>query len=89
MRFQTLTCSAEEHHISGLPSVAKTADKAKGIQGKKDSALVGNGRIIEEKQPKIVLLENVDRQIAQITHFSTGGGFRRHVADWMSWDTSS
>jgi DNA (cytosine-5)-methyltransferase 1 len=48
-------------------SVAKTADKAKGIQGKKGVLWWDIRRIIEEKQPKIVLLENVDRLLKSPT----------------------
>ena len=48
-------------------SVAKTADKAKGIQGKKGVLWWEIRRIIEEKQPKIVLLENVDRLLKSPT----------------------
>ena len=48
-------------------SVAKTADKAKGIQGKKGVLWWDIRRIIEDKQPKIVLLENVDRLLKSPT----------------------
>ena len=61
-------------------SVAKTADKAKGIQGKKGVLWWDIRRIIEEKQPKIVLLENVDRLLKSPT-ISTGARFRRHAGE--------
>lgn len=51
--------------VGGFPcqdySVAKTLDKAKGLQGKKGVLWWEIHRIIEDKKPKHVLLENVDR----------------------------
>ena len=51
--------------VGGFPcqdySVAKTLDKAKGLQGKKGVLWWQIHRIIEDKKPKHVLLENVDR----------------------------
>lgn len=48
-------------------SVAKTANKAIGIQGKKGVLWWDIRRIIEGKKPKIVLLENVDRLLKSPT----------------------
>ena len=51
--------------VGGFPcqdySVAKTLDKAKGLQGKKGVLWWEIHRIIKAKKPKHVLLENVDR----------------------------
>ena len=51
--------------VGGFPcqdySVAKTLDKAKGLQGKKGVLWWEIYRIIKAKKPKHVLLENVDR----------------------------
>jgi|TARA_B110000116_G_scaffold271218_1_gene291359 DNA (cytosine-5)-methyltransferase 1 len=53
--------------VGGFPcqdySVAKTLDKAKGLQGKKGVLWWEIHRIIKSKKPKSVLLENVDRLI--------------------------
>ena len=48
-------------------SVAKTANKAAGIQGKKGVLWWDIRRIIEAKRPKLVLLENVDRMLKSPT----------------------
>ena len=48
-------------------SVAKTADKAKGIQGKKGVLWWEILRIVKGKMPSIVLLENVDRLLKSPT----------------------
>ena len=48
-------------------SVAKTADKAKGIQGKKGVLWWEILRIVKGKKPSIVLLENVDRLLKSPT----------------------
>ena len=48
-------------------SVAKTADKAKGIQGKKGVLWWEIRRLVEGKKPAIVLLENVDRLLKSPT----------------------
>ena len=48
-------------------SVAKTANKAVGIQGKKGVLWWDIHRIIEAKKPSIVLLENVDRLLKSPT----------------------
>ena len=48
-------------------SVAKTANKAVGIQGKKGVLWWDIRRIIEAKNPSIVLLENVDRLLKSPT----------------------
>lgn len=48
-------------------SVAKTANKAVGIQGKKGVLWWDIRRIIESKKPSIVLLENVDRLLKSPT----------------------
>ena len=48
-------------------SVAKTANKAVGIQGKKGVLWWDIRRIIEAKKPSIVLLENVDRLLKSPT----------------------
>ena len=51
--------------VGGFPcqdySVAKTLDKAKGLQGKKGVLWWEIHRIIKSKKPKHVILENVDR----------------------------
>lgn len=53
--------------VGGFPcqdySVAKTLDKSKGLQGKKGVLWWDIYRIVEEKTPKHILLENVDRLI--------------------------
>ena len=48
-------------------SVAKTADKAAGIQGKKGVLWWDIRRIIEGKKPSMVVLENVDRLLKSPT----------------------
>ena len=48
-------------------SVAKTADKARGIQGKKGVLWWEIRRLVEGKKPAIVLLENVDRLLKSPT----------------------
>ena len=48
-------------------SVAKTANRAVGIQGKKGVLWWDIRRIIEAKKPSIVLLENVDRLLKSPT----------------------
>lgn len=48
-------------------SVAKTANKAVGIQGKKGVLWWDIQRVIEKKRPQIVLLENVDRLLKSPT----------------------
>jgi DNA (cytosine-5)-methyltransferase 1 len=48
-------------------SVAKTANKAVGIQGKKGVLWWDIRRIVEAKQPRIAVLENVDRLLKSPT----------------------
>lgn len=48
-------------------SVAKTANKATGIQGKKGVLWWEIRRIVEAKRPRIVVLENVDRLLKSPT----------------------
>jgi DNA (cytosine-5)-methyltransferase 1 len=51
--------------VGGFPcqdySVAKTLNQARGIEGKKGVLWWAIHRVIEEKRPRLVLLENVDR----------------------------
>ena len=48
-------------------SVAKTANKAVGIQGKKGVLWWDIRRIVESKRPKMIVLENVDRLLKSPT----------------------
>ena len=59
------TCPEHDLLVGGFPcqdySVAKTLNQAHGIEGKKGVLWWAIYQILEEKRPRLVFLENVDR----------------------------